>query len=79
MTGRSLRNCWRNLGIIDNSIHFVDRPAPVTKVYQPRYTDEMKLLLAKKMEQLFDWGCLAYPEDLGVQTLFVSPSMLVPK
>ena len=68
-----------NFGMIDNSIHFVDRPAPVTKVYQPRYTDEMKLLLAKKMDQLFDWGCLAYPEDIGVQTLFVSPSMLVPK
>ena len=66
-------------GMVDNAILFAEKPAPVTKVYQPKYTDEMKLLMAKKMDDLFSWGCLAYPETLGIQTMFVSPSMLLPK
>jgi len=35
--------------------------------------------MAKKMDQLEEWGVLVPPERVGVQVHFVSPSMLVPK
>ena len=39
----------------------------------------MKKLLGEKMDQLQEWGVLAYPEQLGVRAEFLSPSMIVPK
>ena len=66
-------------GIVSNAINFAEKPPPVHKVYQPKLTDAMKQVMAKKMDKLYEWGCLAYPEEIGVQVEFVSPSMLVPK
>ena len=63
----------------DTCINFSDHPAPNKKVYQPSYSEEKKLALAKKMDDLIAWGVLQRPELLGITPEFVSPSMLVPK
>ena len=68
-----------NSGHVDNSINFVEKPAPNQKVYQPKYSDVMKAHLATKMDKLFDWGVLVYPESVGVTCEFLSPSMIIPK
>ena len=66
-------------GHIDNSINFVEKPAPNLKVYQPKYSEEMKRDLASKMDQLLNWGVLTFPEKLGISVEYLSPCMLVPK
>ena len=62
-------------GHVDNTINFVEKPAPNQKVYQPKYSDVMKKELATKMDKLHDWGVLVYPETVGVCE-FLSPSMI---
>ena len=66
-------------GHVDNSINFSERPAPNHKVYQPKYSDEMKKLVADKMDKLEGWGVLTFPDKVGVTCEYLSPSMLVPK
>ena len=66
-------------GHVDNSINFSEKPAPNHKVYQPKYSDKMKKLLATKMDKLASWGVLSFPDQVGVTCEYLSPSMLVPK
>ena len=66
-------------GIVDNSLDFTQLPAPNGKIHVPNYTPELNEELAKKMDQLLDWGVLMEPEKLGVRVKFCSPSMVVPK
>ena len=66
-------------GHVDNSINFSEKPAPNHKVYQPKYTDTMKKLVADKMDKLMSWGVLSFPDKVGVTCEYLSPSMLVPK
>ena len=70
-------NNWS--GRVDNSISFSEKPAPNHKVYQPKYSDRLKKLLAEKMDKLSDWGVLSFPDEVGVTCEYLSPSMLVPK
>ena len=39
----------------------------------------MNKIMAKKMDELEEWGVLAVPESLGITVEFVSPSLLVSK
>ena len=66
-------------GHVDNSLNFVGTPPPSIKARLPKYNNEMLQLMAKKMDELEDWGVLAKPESLGVVPKHVVPSMLLPK
>ena len=69
------------MGHFDNKIMFKkgQKPPLTTKVYKQNLTEDMKKILADKMDQLHEWGVLQFPEHVGVRPIFVSPSMLVPK
>ena len=66
-------------GDVNNAIDFASIPPPTTKIYTPKYSEDMNRILADKMDQLEKWHVLAKPETVGVIPKFVCPSLLVPK
>ena len=66
-------------GRVSNDIAFVSLPAPNAKIHVPQYSPEMTEELAKKMDQLRDYGVLMEPDRLGIRVKFCSPSMIIPK
>ena len=66
-------------GWLENSLDFVSKPPSNSRVHMPAYSENMKKIMAQKMDQLQDWGIIDFPEKFGIQVEFVSPSLLVPK
>ena len=66
-------------GDVDNTIEFASVPPPTNKIHMPKYSDQMNLILAEKMDQLERWHVLTKPERVNVKPKFVCPSLLVPK
>ena len=66
-------------GDISNRLNFASVPAQNTRVYTPNYTPEMKDILAKKLDDLMDWGVLVRPEEYNISVEKISPSLVVPK
>ena len=53
-----------NFGDCDTSLQFVTEPVQTRKVCVPNYSAEMKKLMCDKMNELYDAGILAFPEEL---------------
>ena len=66
-------------GDSDTSLRFNSRPIQTRKVQIPNYNPDMKQILSDKMTQLWDYGILARPEDLGISIEHYSPCLIVPK
>ena len=66
-------------GDVDNTIEFASVPPPTNKIHMPKYSEQMNLILAEKMDQLERWHVLTKPEKVNVKPKFVCPSLLVPK
>ena len=66
-------------GDSDTALRFNSRPIQTRKVQIPNYKPEMKQILSDKMTQLWDFGILARPEDLGISIEHYSPCLIVPK
>ena len=66
-------------GRVNNTLNFATRPPPNKKVYLPQYSEEMRRIQGDLMDQLYSYGVLRTPEEIGVSVEVVSPSLLVAK
>ena len=69
----------RHYGEMSNRLNFASVPAQNMRVYTPKYTPEMKDILAKKLDALMEWGVLVRLEEYNISVEKISPSLIVPK
>ena len=67
------------MGAVSNNLTFSGVPPRNEKVRVPNYSKDMNNKLADRMDELEDMGVLAFPESIGVEVAFLSPSFLIPK
>ena len=66
-------------GDVSTNLQFTTKPVQNKKVATANHTRDMNLKLAEKMNELYDFGVLMTPGELGVDLEYLSPSLLVPK